>query len=108
MHTQPPRPDLPATRTVTVAHTLPARAGSVTGALRFRPGPVAWKGVARPVTCSVSVVVGAVVSVDIGANPVSLGWLSRVRVQMGGLPPTYVFMNTLYSALYAVAAVILH
>ena len=34
-------------------------------------------------------------------------WLSRVRAQMGGLPPTYVFMNTLYSALYAVAAVIL-
>ena len=60
--------------TVTVAHTFPARAGSVTGAWRFRPLPAAWNGVARPVTCSVSVVVGAVVSVDIGIG--SFAWLS--------------------------------
>ena len=60
---------------------------------------------AKPVTCSVSVVVGAVASVDIGVG-------SRVAVSCFArrwevLTPTYVFMNTLYSTLYAVAAVIL-
>ena len=74
---------------MTVAHTLPARAGSVTDAARFRPLPAASNGVARPVTCSVSVVVGAVVSVFIGVG-------SRVAVSCsradGGIT-TYVCIH---------------
>ena len=53
--------------------------GSVRGTARFLPLPAAWNGLARPVTCSVSVVVGAVVSVDIGMG-------SRV---FATLRPTY-------------------
>ena len=71
---------------------------------QFLPWPAAWNGLARPVTCSGSVVVGAV------ADIVNLGLSERgclVRGRAGGLPPTYVFMNTMYSPMYSVAAVIL-
>ena len=61
-------------------------------AARFRPWPAAWNGVVRPVTCSVSVVVGAVVSVDIGVGSRVAVCLSRVRAQMGGIT-TYVCIH---------------
>ena len=95
---QPPRPELscgvcdillPATVTDGRPHLAGACWLSHRCRPRFRPLPAASNGVARPVTCSVSVVVGAVVSVFIGVG-------SRVAVSCsradGGIT-TYVCIH---------------